>query len=337
MANRYRHTLAAAILGPLLLAASPALAQDATVYGNEADYDAAAVAPGPCIDFNGSTGALVSGASFSADVTFGSPEAADTTQVNWSSDAISDAGSVTAPNGVGPMDGTFTATQTAFKLTFLSNANAPTVDLYAEDATLIGTFAAPNAPGFFGVVSTTPIKRFVITPNVFAGTEDRDRFFIDDFCLGTGPAVEPPPEADLATMCHELDDAVAAADGAAFRGKNRQHALANKLRVVCRRIESGDAGSLCAAKQKLTHDLLPKMDGEGSPKDWVVDATVQADLEAKIDALVAALDDAIEAAGGCPSDPADDDGDDGEDGGDGGAGAGGPSAQGKAHGRGHNK
>src|SRR5688572_626277 len=126
MANRHGPTLAAAVLAPLLLAASPAFGQDATVYGNEADYDAAAAAPGPCIDFNGSTGALVAGSSFGADVAFGSPEAADTTQVNWSSDAISDAGSVTAPNGVGPLDGTFTTPQAAFKLTFLSNATAPT-------------------------------------------------------------------------------------------------------------------------------------------------------------------------------------------------------------------
>jgi hypothetical protein len=318
-----RRTAAGALLASLLLvAASPALAQDATAYGNEADYDAAAGAADFTIDFNGSTGALVAGSSFSAAVSFGSPEATDATQVNWSSDAISDAGSTTSVNGVGPMDGTFTGTAMAFKFTFSSNANAPTVDLYAEDATLIASLTAPNAPGFFGVVSTKAVKRFVITPAAFTdGTGNLDRFFIDDFSATAEVAAPPPPTADLSAMCHDLAAAFAATDASAFRGRNRQRAFANKLRAVCARIDDGD---LCAALSKLRHDILPKTDGEGRPKDWVTDATAQQALEDQVNALVAALEDAIEAAGGCPSDPSDDDGE-----GDG------PSANGLAHGRGH--
>ncbi len=133
MSSRHGPTLAGALLAPLLLVvAAPAFGQDATAYGNATDYDAAAGASDFCLDFNGSIGALVVGTTFSTDVTFGSPEATDATQVNWSSDALSDAGSTTAANGVGTVDGTFTGTAMAFKLTFSSNANPATVDLFAE-------------------------------------------------------------------------------------------------------------------------------------------------------------------------------------------------------------
>ncbi len=333
MAKLRRCTLAGALLAPLLITASTAFGQDATAYGNAADYDAAAGTGDYCLDFTGSTGTFVAGSSFSADVAFGSPEAADPTLVNWSSEAISDAGSVTAPNGVGTMDGTFAGTVAAFKFTFLSNATPATVDLYAEDATLIASLAAPNAPGFFGVVSMTPVKRFVITPGVFDdGTGNRDRFFIDDFCVTAviaGPP-EPPGTTDLSAMCADLAAAVAAADASSFRARNRQRALGNKLRVVCARIDAGDADSLCAALAKLQHDILPKTDGETGPKDWVTDATVQQDLEDRIAALATALEDAIEALGGCPDDPADEEeGDDGTGGGAGGA----PDAA--NHGTGH--
>jgi len=329
MANRHGSFLAAAIL----LAASPALAQDVTVYGNADDYAAAVGADDFCLDFNGSPNTFVSGNSFGADVIFGSPEATDPTQVNWSSDAISDAGSTTSPNGVGPVDGTFTSGKAAFHFTFSSNGTPATVELYDEGAVLLGSFPAPNAPGFFGVVSSVPIKRFVLKPgDVNDGTGFLDRFFIDDFCVTAVIAAPPPPPApDLSTQCHDLAAAVAAADRSAFRGRNRQHALANKLRVVCDRIDGGDAGSLCEALHKLENDILPKMDGERSPKDWVTDATVQQALEDQVNALITALENEIAALGGCPSDPSHDDGDDGDDGG---AGVGG-QGQGAAHGQGH--
>lgn len=331
------------LAGALLFAASPALGQEITVYDNEADYAAAVGADETCLDFNGSSGALVAGSSFSADVTFGSPEASDPTLVNWSSDAISDAGSTLSPNGVGPVDGTFTGTAAAFKFTFLSNGTPATVELYDEGAVLLGSFTAPNAPGFFGVVSTTPVKRFVIKPgDVNDGTGFLDRFFIDDFCvtavIAAPPPPPPPPAPDLTTMCHDFAAAVAAADASAFRGRNRQHALANKLRVVCNRIEGGGVDALCAALHKLQHDILPKMDGDKGPKDWVTDATVQQALEDQANALITALEDQIAALGGCPSDPSDDDGDDGDGGGAGGGGAGSQgAAHSQGHGNGHNK
>ena len=98
-------------------------------------------------------------------------------------------------------------------------------------------------------------------------------------------------------MCHDLAAAVAAADPSAFRNRNRQNALANKLRVVCRLIDAGDDASLRAALHKLEHDILRKMDGERSPQDWVTVPAVQQTLEDQVGALVAALEDAIDAPG----------------------------------------
>jgi hypothetical protein len=319
MTANHRRTFVSALLAQTLLAlASAASAQDVTVYGTEAEYDAVAGTADACLDFDGSTQSLVSGASFSGAVTFGSPEAFDPTQVNWSSDAVSDAGTMDLAIGVGSMDGSFATAVQAFKVTFLSNSNAPTVALYAGDGTLLASVSAPNAPGFLGVVSTTPVARFVITPANFPGSISRDRFFLDDFCWTTtlpGPEPEPEPETDPAALCHELADAIAAAPAEAFRGRNRQRALGNKMEVVCRRIEAGDEDSLRSALQKLLHDLHPKCDGERGPKDWVTDATVQAELEAKMETLVAALQDALGEEGAS----ADDDG------------------HGHGHGRGRNK
>lgn len=318
---RIRRSLLAA--AALALAAAPALAQDPAVYGNQADYDAAAGASDFCLDFNGSTGALVDGGSFSGDVTFTSPEASDPSQVNWNSDAISDAGSTTDPVGVGPVDGTFTGTAMAFRFMLSSAASAPTIELYAADSSLIATVNAPSASGFFGVISSVPVKRFVVVNGLFEGTTNRDRFFIDDFCatavVDTGGGGGPDLAALLA-QCEELDAAVAAADPSAFRRANRQRTLGRKLAVVCRKIE---AGNLCAALQKLRHDILPKTDGETGPTDWVTDPTVQQDLEDRINALIATL----EEAGGCTDE---DDGDDAVD-------DEGPSENGLAHGRGHNR
>jgi len=153
-----------------------------TVFSNEVDYDAATGAQIFLINFNGNPpgGTLADGASFSSAVTFGSPEASDPTKVWWNSDAITDAGSTTAPNYVGPMDGVFTDPVYAFALMFSSAGNAETIYLYDESNNLLGTVTAPNPSGFFGVLSDTPIKKFVIDNGLFPSGWP-DRFFIDDF------------------------------------------------------------------------------------------------------------------------------------------------------------
>jgi hypothetical protein len=174
------------------------------VFDNQADYDAAVGPQIFLINFNGSTGASVSGASFSSVVTFGSPEAADPTLVWWNSDAISDDGSTTAPNGVGPMDGVFTDPVYAFALVFSSASENETVYMYDESAAMIAAVLAPNASGFFGVVSDTPIKSFFIDNGEFEEPEGyMDRFFIDDF-----RANEPPIQAEKELTLIVYDDIV---------------------------------------------------------------------------------------------------------------------------------
>ena len=269
-----------------------------TVYSDLESYSAAAGADDFCLDFNGSTGALVSGDSFSSSVTFTSPEASDPTQVNWNSDAISDAGSTTDSLGVGPLGGTFAGTAQAFHFTLSSSSNAPSIELYDEADALFATVNAPGGTGFFGVVSDTPVKRFVIRNGLFEDST-RDRFFIDDFCATAEVASEPPPATDLDTLCHDLAAAVEAADVSAFGNQGKKGALLNKLDVVCRHIGRGDAKGYCKAIQKLVHDIHPKTDGEGSPSDFVTDPTVQQALEDQISALIAALEAEVDALGGC--------------------------------------
>lgn len=167
------------VAGWMAIDALPAQAQ-VTVYGNETDYNNATGAQIFLIDFNGSTGAFVDGGSFSGEVTFGSPEAEDPTLVNWNSDAISDAGSTSSPTNVGPIDGVFTTPVRAFALVFLSAGEAETVHMFDEGGALIASVLAPNASGFFGVVSATPIKSFFLENGLFPNG-NRDRFFIDDF------------------------------------------------------------------------------------------------------------------------------------------------------------
>lgn len=279
-------------------ASTPSLAAE-TVYSDETSYEAAVGAPDDfCLDFNGSTGALVDGGSFSTDVSFGSPEASDPTLVNWNSDAISDAGSTTDAFGVGPLSGTFAGTAQAFHFTLSSASNAPSIELYDSGDVLFATVAAPGGTGFCGIVSDTPVKRFVIRNGLF-GDLTRDRFFIDDFCATAELVAPPPPSEVLSGMCDDLHAAVAAADVAAFGTAGKQGALLNKLDVVCRHVGKGTAKGYCKAIQKLLKDVLPKTDGDGSPKDFVTDATVQQALEDQINALVAALQAEIDALGGC--------------------------------------
>lgn len=167
------------------------------VFDNEADYNAATGSQIFLINFDGSPsgGELKLGSYFSAAVTFGSPEASDPTQVWWNVGEICDAGSTTAPNVVGPMDGVFTDPVYAFALLFSSSGAAEEVSLYDESDVLIATVTAPNPTGFFGVLSDTPIKKFVIDNGEFWKEPEEeywpDRFFIDDF-----RANEPPIQVE---------------------------------------------------------------------------------------------------------------------------------------------
>jgi hypothetical protein len=158
------------------------------VYPDSPSWSAAAGPQLFLIDFNGSPGALVSGNTISPDVLFGSPEAPDPTLVNWNSDALSDAGSTVAANAVGPMSLDFSSSVFGFSLLFSSAAEAQTVELYGPGMALIDSVLAPNASGFFGVVSDTAISSVIIRPGLFPGGNP-DRFFIDDL-RGAGAVPE---------------------------------------------------------------------------------------------------------------------------------------------------
>ncbi|MHC4703514.1 MAG: hypothetical protein ACYTFQ_23350 [Planctomycetota bacterium] len=190
-------------IAALAFVMSSQVSADVVVFANQADYDAATGPQVFLINFNGSTGLLVSGDSFSPAVTFGSPEASDPSQVLWSSDAITDAGSDIALNNVGPVDGVFTDPVYAFALVFSSASEAETVSLYDEDDALIAAVVAPNASGFFGVLSDTPIKSFLIDNGDFPDTGNPDRFFIDDFRVN-----ESPIQVEKVLTLIEYDDTV---------------------------------------------------------------------------------------------------------------------------------
>jgi hypothetical protein len=151
-----------------------------TVFSTQTAYDAATGPEIFFLDFNGNPigGALVAGNIFSPAVSFGSPEAADPTQVLWNSSAISDAGSTSA--NVGPMSGLFTNPISAFAFEFSSASSAETVSLYDAGDNLLAAVVAPNPSGFFGVTSDEAVKRFVLTNGLFP-TGGPDRFFVDSF------------------------------------------------------------------------------------------------------------------------------------------------------------
>ena len=161
-----------------------------TVFNNSAAYSSAVGSELFLIDFNGSPNAVVDGSTISTQATFGSPEASDPTKVLWSSNAMTDAGSTVALNGVGPVGIDFVSPVFAFSLVFSSASENETVELYDTASTLIGSVLAPNASGFFGVLSNTAIDTVIIRNGLFS-PGNRDRFFIDDLRANTASVPEP--------------------------------------------------------------------------------------------------------------------------------------------------
>ena len=167
------------------------------VYDNEVDYLNATGAELFLIDFNGSPNASVDGSTISSDVTFSSPEASNSALVVWSSNALTDAGSTTAANFVGPLTLDFSADVNAFSLEFLSSGNQQTIELYDSLNTLIDSVSSPTSGGFFGVTSDTGISSATIINGLFAnGTPDR--FFIDN--LRANASANVPEPASIALM-----------------------------------------------------------------------------------------------------------------------------------------
>jgi hypothetical protein len=186
------HLFAATLAGMAALPAQAAV----TLYTNEAAYLAAVGATRTYIDFAGSPGAVVSGGSFSADVTFGSCTDSSLpgtcgTNVLHSSDAITDVGGSAAPNGVASLAWRFNLSDVqAFGFRYISGA-IDSVALVASDLSIdvIDTVAAS---GFIGLVSDTNFYGGIGVNAVFAGGIGNDRYFIDDFRINRAGAVPEP-------------------------------------------------------------------------------------------------------------------------------------------------
>lgn len=174
-------------------ARQPDAAMASQTFDTAAAYDAATGPELWLLDFNGSPGASVPGNSFGADVTFSSPESATPAMVVWSSDALTDAGSTTAPNNVGPIGGVFTSTVNAFAFEYLSGGLG-SVTLYDAGGNEIAELTPLSNSGFFGVVSDTPIKSFVIVGRDFTEAElpggGIDRIFIDNLRVNQPLSIE---------------------------------------------------------------------------------------------------------------------------------------------------
>ena len=185
--NRARSVGAGILTVAALVALSarhPNAAMATQTFDSAASY---AAATGPqlwLIDFNSSPNAAVPGNSFGSDVTFSSPESATPAMVIWSSDALTDAGSTTAPNNVGPIGGVFTSPVSAFAFDYVSGGLG-SVTLYDAGGSEIAVVTPISDSGFFGVVSDTPIKSFAIVGRDFTEAElpggGIDRIFIDNF------------------------------------------------------------------------------------------------------------------------------------------------------------
>jgi len=164
-----------------------------TTYTDEASFLNDAGSELFVIDFDGLANPSVGDGVFSGQVDFGSPEATDPDSVYYNSGAMSDNGSTTATNNVGPVDGSFLTPEAvfAFSLEFSSSGNPQTISIFDLGGTIIDSVLTP-AGGFFGLLSDTQIGSFLVTNGIFSGTGEPDRFFIDDFkAYSTSPIPVP--------------------------------------------------------------------------------------------------------------------------------------------------
>jgi PKD repeat protein len=108
----------------------------------------------------------------------------------------------------------------------------------------------------------------------------------DDGGTGTATAIVHVATAEEAVDI--IDSYIQALPGNAFdkNANQRKTALHGKLEAVQQQLT---AGAYQGAINKLLNDLKPKLDGDPTPKDWIIDPTAQADLCMMIDALVAYL------------------------------------------------
>lgn len=161
-----------------------------TGYTTLTDYLNAGGNPTILLDFDPKTTTTIeSGASFSTDVVFSSPENGDTSLVFHVGGGVDDNGCV---GGILPGTGTFNG---KLRIAFstgqqtvagdIRSAGEPvTVEVFGTDATLLLTFSTP--PTFFGVISDALIGEVVLTPGTFA-SGGRDATCYDNIRFGDLP------------------------------------------------------------------------------------------------------------------------------------------------------
>jgi hypothetical protein len=157
------------------------------VFFDEAEYTDAAGEAFVFLDFDpGPTEpAFVDGGSFSPEILFSSPEAFDPSKVLYlggdGDGIITDAGSTTAANGVGPIAGTFTTPVAAFGFELLSIEGTPsTLHLFDSEDGWIDSIPGPPGSGFFGVVSGKAIASWELENGILV-TGNPDRYILDNF------------------------------------------------------------------------------------------------------------------------------------------------------------
>jgi hypothetical protein len=179
-----------------LIAAAAQSQAGVVLYTNEAAYLAAVGATRAYTNFAGSPGAVVSGASFTPAVTFGScTNSANPgtcgTSVLHNSNAITDLGGSAANNGVASLAWRFNLVDVlAFSFHYISG-EIDAINLVDVGLNL-SSIDTTAASGFIGLLSDTAFYGGIGVNAVFPGNIGNDRYFIDDFRVNaTNPVPEP--------------------------------------------------------------------------------------------------------------------------------------------------
>jgi len=194
--------------------------------------------------------------------------------------------------------------ETAYPHVLYSSANSLTLTL-SKPTTVFGFELEPNAMGTYSFTvgfytGTTLIGSITQDVAGFAGARlfaaetqstafDNVDISVSGDPLGFAIAQVRYNPYDPVDDVEDIDDYIQDLIDDDF-DKNpdqRKNALSNKLAEVIEKIE---AGEYQAAINTLQKDILPKMDGEPKPDDWIIDPDAQADLTAMINALIEYLE-----------------------------------------------
>lgn len=208
------------VTAAVLLASAAGASQAAlTLYTSEAAYLAAVGATVDYVDFSPSPvpPAVVSGGSFSEVIRFSSCSDASSfsascfVRVLHSSNAITDTGGSTAPNGVASLAPDILAPEDFLDpgnllpfsgVAFNYNSGGITALIILNQGyEVIGSLDTTSASGFIGVVSDVPLERLsFVAQNAVLPSGGNDRYFIDDFRVNNAATVPEPASYGLVAL-----------------------------------------------------------------------------------------------------------------------------------------